>query len=78
MKDNSVLIFKAISDDLGEKDPYINVLSGRGFNVQTIPVLQFKFRNLIVLKEKLDCPSRFGGRPVNFKLSAMLIICYIK
>lgn len=78
MKDNSVLIFKAISDDLGEKDPYINVLSEKGFNVQTIPVLQFKFRNLIVLKEKLDCPSHFGGRSVTYKLSAMLLICYIK
>uniref|UniRef100_A0A1B6LB83 Uroporphyrinogen-III synthase n=1 Tax=Graphocephala atropunctata TaxID=36148 RepID=A0A1B6LB83_9HEMI len=57
----AVLVFKAISDDLGDKDPYVNILADKGFSVQTIPVLEFKFRNLIVLKEKLDRPDRYGG-----------------
>uniref|UniRef100_A0A1B6K0Q8 Uroporphyrinogen-III synthase n=1 Tax=Homalodisca liturata TaxID=320908 RepID=A0A1B6K0Q8_9HEMI len=63
MKDNqnAVLVFKAISDDLGDKDPYVKVLADKGFTVQTIPVLEFKFKNLIVLKEKLDRPDRYGG-----------------
>jgi len=62
MKDNkSVLIFKAIADDLGDKDPYVSALTEQGFNVQTVPVLQIKYRNLIVLKEKLDRPEKYGG-----------------
>lgn len=58
---NNVLIFKAIADDLGDKDPYIIALTEKGFNVQTIPVLEFKFRNLDTLKEKLDQPGRYAG-----------------
>ncbi|XP_054258634.1 uroporphyrinogen-III synthase-like isoform X4 [Macrosteles quadrilineatus] len=63
MKDgkNSVLIFKAIADDLGDKDPYVSALTEQGYSVLTVPVLELKYRNLIVLKEKLDRPEKYGG-----------------
>lgn len=66
---HSVLIFKALSEetdkinpDLGQvTDPYVKELEELNFSVRTVPVLDFKYKNLDILKDKLDEPEQYSG-----------------
>lgn len=60
IKNNFVLLFKAPKSD-DETDEYESILSENGFLVKQIKTLDFEYKNLQDLNEKLQKPERYNG-----------------
>ncbi|XP_054258631.1 uroporphyrinogen-III synthase-like isoform X2 [Macrosteles quadrilineatus] len=63
MKDSgkTVFIFRSTTEvSSNDKDTYTEELEKRGIFTKTIPVLDFSFKNLALLNEKLNHPEQFS------------------
>lgn len=56
-----VIILKAPSEEGLEQDPYVELLTKRGFSAIMIPTLQFQYRNLESLADCLQHPDEYSG-----------------
>lgn len=57
---NLVLILKSPSDD-DVQDPYVEALHKSGVQVKFVPTLQFQYKNLEILRSRLQQPENYSG-----------------
>lgn len=76
-----VVILKAPSEEGIEQDPYVELLTNKGFSAIMIPTLQFQFQNLESLTDCLQHPDEYSGDfiiPGSFTVMSYPIFLLIK